>query len=337
MGSNRAIPREGLLHTMSKADNMLAILWLLKSRKRITAKQLSEELGVHIRTIYRNIDALCISGVPVISEIGRDGGYYIPEHIKLEPLFFDADEQKALLHAAAFAREAGYPSEEPLNRAVSKIKRYTNPEQLERLALHENSIEAIHPPAASGLTSMLHEIEAGIDRQTSLVINYATGYEGVRQTRTIDPYGLVHWKSKWYAVGYCHLRGEIRCFRVDRMSDIRHTDNAFERPVPFSPREYVLESLLSGQGTESNPHLVSVHIQGIPQALDDLCAHWLLSQALVERTAEDAVFRLDEHTLYTQVAYYLLSFGGKIRIIGPEELKSGMIDITESLLKYYQS
>ena len=72
---------------MSKADNMLAILWLLKSRKRITAKQLSEELGVHIRTIYRNIDALCISGVPVISEIGRDGGYYIPEHIKLEPCF----------------------------------------------------------------------------------------------------------------------------------------------------------------------------------------------------------------------------------------------------------
>ena len=62
-----------------------------------------------------------------------------------------------------------------------------------------------------------------------------------------------------------------------------------------------------------------------------------LSQALVERTAEHAVFRLDEHMLYTQVAYYLLSFGGKIRIIGPEELKSGMIDIAESLLKYYQS
>ncbi|MFE0555711.1 helix-turn-helix transcriptional regulator [Paenibacillus sp. NPDC058910] len=322
---------------MSKADNMLAILWLLKSRKRITAKQLSEELGVHIRTIYRNIDALCISGVPVVSEIGRDGGYSIPEHIKLEPLFFEADEQKALLHAAAFAREAGYPSEEPLNRAVSKIKRYTNPEQLERLERHKNSIEAIHPPTASSLTRILHEIEAGIDRQSSLEIDYNTGYDGMEQTRILDPYGLVHWKSKWYAVGYCHLRGEIRCFRVDRMSDIRHTDNTFDRPASFSPREYVLDSLLSGRGSESNPHLVSVHIQGIPQALDDLCSHWLLSQALVDRTAEHAVFRLDEHTLYTQVAYYLLSFGGKIRIMGPDELKSGMIDIAESLLKYYQS
>ena len=57
---------------------------------------------------------------------------------------------------------------------------------------HENSIGAIHPPAASGLISMLHEIEAGIDRQTSLEIDYTTGYDGVKQTRTLDPYGLVH-------------------------------------------------------------------------------------------------------------------------------------------------
>ena len=71
--------------------------------------------------------------------------------------------------------------------------------------------------------------------------------------------------------------------------------------------------------------------------MDDLCGHWLLGHALVERTAEEAVFRLDEFTLYTQVAYYLLSFGGKIRIVGPEELKSGLADIAESLFKYYQS
>ena len=100
---------------------------------------------------------------------------------------FEADEQKALLHAAAFAREAGYPSEEPLNRAVSKIKRYTNPEQLERLERHESSIEAIHPPTASSLTRILHEIEAGIDRQSSLEIDYATGYDGITQPRILDP------------------------------------------------------------------------------------------------------------------------------------------------------
>jgi predicted DNA-binding transcriptional regulator YafY len=322
---------------MAKADNMLAILWLLKSRRRMTAKQLAEELEIHIRTVYRSIDALCISGVPIISETGRDGGYYIPVSAKLEPLFFDVDEQKALLQAAAFAREAGYPDGEALDRAVSKIKRYTNPQQLERLERQETSLEVIHPPSAPSLTSALALIEDGIDRQTSIEIEYRSGYDGPSIERTIDPYGLVHWKSKWYAVGYCRMRGEIRSFRVDRMSRIRLKDDVFERPPHFSAREFLLDGLLPATDAERMDHMISVHIQGTPQALDDLCRHWLLGHALVERTADRAHFKLDELRLYAHTPYYLLSFGGKIRVLEPEELKSCMIDITSSLLDYYRS
>lgn len=108
---------------MSKADNMLAILSLLRSRKRMTAKQLAEELEIHIRSVYRNIDALCASGVPIVAETGRSGGYRLPDRYAEAPLFFDLDEQKALVHAAAFAREAGYPFGDALGRAVSKLKR----------------------------------------------------------------------------------------------------------------------------------------------------------------------------------------------------------------------
>ncbi|MDH6670081.1 putative DNA-binding transcriptional regulator YafY [Paenibacillus sp. LBL] len=179
---------------MSKADNMLAILWLLKARRRMTAKQLAEELDVHIRTIYRNIDALCISGVPIVSEIGRGGGYFIPDPIKLAPLFFDADEQKALLHAAAFAREAGYPSKAPLSRALSKIKRHTNPEQLERLTRRENSIEVIQPPTAPVLMSMLAAIEAGIS-----TIN-AVSRSTIRQGMMV-PYIHVSWIHMGLSIG----------------------------------------------------------------------------------------------------------------------------------------
>ncbi|QMV40691.1 helix-turn-helix transcriptional regulator [Cohnella cholangitidis] len=322
---------------MSKADNMLAVLWLLKSRRRMSAKQLADELEVHIRTVYRLIDALCISGVPIESETGRDGGYSIPEHLKLEPLFFDGEEQKALLQAASFAREAGYPSGTALDRAVSKIKRYANMEQMERMERHETSLEVIQPPSDPVLLSVLKEIETGIDLQSSLEIHYKTGYDGAVTKRTVDPYGLVHWKSKWYAVGYCHMRGEIRSFRVDRMSDLKRTEGNFRRPSHFSAREFLLDGLLSESGAESDRHLISVRIQGNPQALDDLCGHWLLGHALVERTEDRAHFKLDELNLYTQVPYYLLSFGGKIRIEEPERLKDCMVDITSSLLDYYRS
>lgn len=324
---------------MSKADNMLAILWLLKSRRRMTAKQLSDELEIHIRTVYRCIDALCISGVPIVAEVGREGGYTIPDSLKLEPLFFDEEEQKALLQAAAFARESGYPSEAALNRAIAKMKRYTNPQQLETMERREAHIEVIQPPEASALTAILAELEASIDGQVSLDMDYTSGYDSDATKRRIDPYGLVHWRSKWYVVGYCHLREEIRSFRADRIDRIAVTSERFERPDAFSARQYLLGSLLAESGGDGAPEdsLVPVRIQGSPQAIQELCGHWLLGHALIERTASEARFRVDELSLYTGIAYYLLSFGGKLRVVEPEELKGHMIDITEDLLDYYRT
>jgi predicted DNA-binding transcriptional regulator YafY len=103
---------------MSKAVNMLSILWLLKTGKRMTAKQLAEELEINIRTVYRYIDALCASGVPIISDAGHNGGYSLLNDFTKAPLFFDSDEQKAMIHAASFASEAGYPFSEALDAAV---------------------------------------------------------------------------------------------------------------------------------------------------------------------------------------------------------------------------
>ncbi|GAA3404790.1 YafY family protein [Paenibacillus hodogayensis] len=322
---------------MAKADNMLAILWLLKSRGRVTARELAEELELHIRTVYRNIDALCVSGVPIVAEPGRDGGYSIPDSVKLEPLFFDLDEQKSLVQAAAFAREAGYPDLEALERAVAKIKRYSNPRQLEALERQETSMEAIHPPTAPALAEMLSRIDSAVERQTSLVIGYRSGYDGPLRERTIDPYGLVYWKSKWYVVGYCRLREAIRSFRVDRMGSIGDTELEFRRPPQFSARAFLLDGLLPEAGSEEEDRLVSVRIEGSPQALDDIAAHWLWGHALVERTAGSAHFRMEEAQLYTQMPYYLLSFGGTIRVCEPRELQACLADIAASLLDYYRA
>jgi len=66
------IREEGI--PMSKNDNMLAILWMLNSGIKVTAKQISEKLEINIRTVYRYIDALCASGVPIISDTGHNGG-----------------------------------------------------------------------------------------------------------------------------------------------------------------------------------------------------------------------------------------------------------------------
>lgn len=322
---------------MAKADHMLAILLLLQSRGRMTARQLAEEVEIHIRSVYRYIDALCICGVPIISETGRDGGYYIPDQFKLEPLFFDADEQKSLLHAAQFARDSGYPLEEALNRAIAKIKRYARAEQYERLLESEKGLGIIHPPAAPEVRSMLEKLENAMEAKQRIELHYHADYEGTPTIRQFDPYGIVNWKDKWYAVGYCHLRKDIRHFRVDRIAAIQLTDARFDKPASFSPRESLLSSLLPDAASGGDDEWVTVRIEGLPQALDDICSHWLFAHTLMDRTENKAIFRLDEHHLYVNAPYYLLFFGGKIRVTHPPELRECMAEIAESMAQYYRN
>jgi predicted DNA-binding transcriptional regulator YafY len=123
---------------------MLAILWMLNSGTKITAKQIAEKLEINIRTVYRYIDSLCESGVPIISDSGQNGGYTLLNNFIQAPLVFNLEEQKALLHGAVFANEAGYPFSEALNKATQKLKMYLNREQENILNRHMTGFEVIN-------------------------------------------------------------------------------------------------------------------------------------------------------------------------------------------------
>ncbi|NEW07246.1 YafY family transcriptional regulator [Paenibacillus sp. SYP-B3998] len=320
---------------MSKADHMLSILWLLKSRKRVTAKELAEKLEINVRTVYRYIDALCASGAPIISDSGHHGGYSLLGQFNEAPLLFDLGEQKALIHAAQFAQEAGYPYGEKLNQAIAKLKMYTNQEQLHQINLHEQGLDVIQPQADASQVSMLQEVEVAVAQSCTLFINYQKGYGTSTQERQLNPYGLVCWKSKWYLVGYCHLRSEVRSFRIDRIRTLLTTGERFERPAEFSARQFLLSTLLPS--SDKLDQLLSVKIAGKEQAIDDLCGHWFLAHGLVERSQLEAHFKLEEQVLFHRLPYFLLNYGGTVKILEPKVLQMRMVEVTRDLHKYYEA
>ncbi|MBD1380478.1 helix-turn-helix transcriptional regulator [Metabacillus arenae] len=318
---------------MSKTDNMLFILWLLKTRKRLTAKQIAETLEINIRTVYRYIDALCVSGVPIISEAGHNGGYSLLDHSIEVPLFFDLDEQKALIHASIFAKESGYPFEDSLNSAIAKLKMYTNEKQLDEINRHLTGFDVISTPTNPKLNSYLQEIEQSVANGFTLEMEYQKRDKQTLASRHINPYGLIHWKSKWYVIAFCHYRQEIRSFRVDRIESLNRTISTFEPPVDFSSKEFFLKNILPDQNTQEN--LISVEIKGKEQAINELCQHWLFAHLLVERTNEHVIVKLDEKAIRTYVPYILLSYGKSIQIVEPLFLKERMITILTELLNHY--
>lgn len=318
---------------MSKADHMLSILWMLKQRRR-TAAELAEELELSIRSVYRYIDSLCASGVPVIADSGPGGGFRLPESFIEAPLFFDADERRALVQASAFARGSGYPYEEALDGAIAKLKRYSNPEQLARMERHGRGLELLHPPSAGELKPLLEELESCAADGLTLKMDYRKGNGDSVSSRCIDPYGLVLWKGQWYMAGYCHQRQEVRSFRVDRIAGLEPTGAGFSRPSGFSAREFLLDSLLPGQNKTSE--LVSVVIESAEGILNDLCSHWLFGHALQQRSAGEARFLVDEATLYRYAPYFLLPYGKALVISEPAALRHKLAAIASDLADYYK-
>ncbi len=147
---------------MGKADGMLAILWLLKARKRMTAQELADHLEIHVRTVYRYIDALCASGVPILSETGHDGGYCLSPDYQTAPLFLTADEHSALIHAALFARKAGYPAQQFLEQALRKIRQNSTVSQWSDVSRRIDGLDVIPTVHHEGYFAVIAEIEASI-------------------------------------------------------------------------------------------------------------------------------------------------------------------------------
>lgn len=319
---------------MAKNDNMLAILWMLNSGTKITAKQMAEKLEINIRTVYRYIDSLCASGVPIISNSGQNGGYNLLDNFIQAPLYFDMEEQKALLHAAVFAKEAGYPFGEDLSRATEKLKLYSNQEQENTLNRHLVGFEVINRDIAPAVKEVLEELERSVANEYSVEIEYRSKNEEQSRSRVVDPYGIIYWNNKWYTIGLCHLRDEIRSFRVERIIQLKQTQMIFKRPELFSAKEYFLQNLLPDLDSENS--LIPLIIKGRAEALDDLCIHWFLGHHLKERTSNQAVFLVDEKAIHAHVPNILLSYGKAIQVIEPGSVKQKLVSIASELMEYHQ-
>ncbi|OXS57177.1 DeoR family transcriptional regulator [Bacillus sp. V-88] len=318
---------------MPKIDNMLAILWMLRSGEKVTAQQISEKLEMNIRKVYRYIDTISTSGVPIVSEPGHNGGYSLLNHFVEAPLFFDVEEQTSLYHAAVFAEEAGYYGGEALDRAISKLSHHSNQEQETKVNQHVTSLEVISGLRSASIEPFLKDLEQAVADGYSVNILYHKSGEQPLSERLVDPYRMIYWNNKWYVIGFCHLRNDIRSFRVDRMERLVLTENTFNRPENFSARDYFIKSLLPT--LEDKEGIMSLVLQGEKSALDDICQHWFLGHYLQERSPNQAVFLLEKEIIHTYVPYLLLPYNTSIKVMEPISLKRRMIEVLSELIEFH--
>jgi len=210
---------------MQRAERLFQLLTLLRNRRTVmTAKQLSEHLQVSERTIYRDIQSLSLSGVPVEGEAGV--GYRLSHRYQLPPLMFDRHEVEALLLGARMVSSWGdVDMAAHANQAVQKILAVL-PDHLrhsdENLPLLVPQMEDVQ----KFYTAHSQTIRQAIRTNQCLNIAY-TRADAEESSRVIEPLGLIFWGKVWTLVAWCQLRADYRTFRLDRINHLELLDEIF--------------------------------------------------------------------------------------------------------------
>lgn len=210
---------------MRKAERLFQILNLLRNRRTVlTAAQIAAALEVSERTIYRDIQALSLSGVPIEGEAGV--GYRLQRHFDLPPLMFDHDEVESLLLGARMIRawsdrQLAASASSALNKILAVLPAHLR-------AIEETS--AIHVPdfqSQSAMAAYSEEIRKAIKKKDIIAIHYTDAKSEATQRR-IWPLGIFFWGNAWTLVAWCELRDGYRVFRLDRIDKYEITGEGFD-------------------------------------------------------------------------------------------------------------
>jgi predicted DNA-binding transcriptional regulator YafY len=198
---------------MRRADRLFQIVQLLRSRRLTTAADLAGELEVSTRTVYRDVQDLLDSGVPIEGEAGV--GYRMQKGFELRPMVFTVDELEALVLGARLVEAWGDPELGAAVRcAMSKIESVL-PEPLQAAMLKTALFGPPHRARAES-SATLRALRHAIGNERWAELDYVDG-EGVKTERTVVPLGLYFWGRQWLLAAFCLLRQDYRSFRVDRV------------------------------------------------------------------------------------------------------------------------
>jgi predicted DNA-binding transcriptional regulator YafY len=315
---------------MNRTDRLLAIVLELQGKGRQRAEDLAATFETSKRTIYRDIQALGEAGVPLISVPGR--GYSLMKGYFLPPLSFTTDEATMLLLGSDFTAQNFDAQYRSAAQSASRKIESVLPEKLRDEVHHlQDSIRFISSGSIEGVTEteMVRQLRRAIIERATVRFCYHTRYvrsgQSTQQTREADPYGLVHFANAWHLVAYCHLRQDIRNFRLDRMENLELLSRVFQRPADFKMHERRQE--------EAGKVVVrALFDQEVTRWVRESRSYYTVA---VEESAQGLLVTLQVRQ-ESEILQWLLSWGRHVQVLEPESLKRTIAEEAAGMLRNHQ-
>ncbi|WP_454015949.1 helix-turn-helix transcriptional regulator [Bacillus sp. Marseille-Q7846] len=312
---------------MNRTDRLLAILIELQRKQTVTAKSLAEKFETSIRTIYRDMDALNESGVPIYSMTGY--GYSLMDGYFLPPIQLTPEEAFTLLLGGDYIEKTFTSSfSVHAQSAKEKLEVVLPADQQKKARELRGTFRFLSPifsqqqPEQEKLENQLILLQESILKKQAISFSYRKPRETTKMQRTVYPYGLINISGIWYIVAHCLLRKQIRNFRLDRMEELQQDQEFFTKPKDFSLQNYK---------SESN-RTVMIHL--------------LFPSHIAHKIIESRYFFIDSyehkdngfHVLLKsrnidEVFQWVLSWGSQVQVLEPKILSEKIRDEAKKMLK----
>lgn len=294
-----------------KVDRLISIIMVLLDKDRIGAQELADLFEVSLRTIYRDIDAINMAGIPVCSIPGVGGGFEIMPGYKIDKNVFSTADLSALL--MGLSSLSGMVQGDEMAHALAKVRSFIPADKAKDIELKVNQICIdLSPWMGSGNTqSYLEMIKAALQENKVLSFEYIA-HHGNKTARMVEPYQLVLKGSHWYFQGYCLKRNDFRLFRLSRMSNLQVQEDI------FTPRVYQKPILDFAETLETMQIKIKlrVHKSVIDRVLD-FCSYECFTPDGIEHYIVN--FPFIENDYYYNI---LFSFGNQSECLEPLHIRT---------------
>ena len=314
----------------SVATRLLSMIFMFQSRRQWTVSQLSDELDVSDRTVHRYIGMLEEMGIPLYSERGPYGGFSLLRTYKLPPLIFTPQEATVLYMGARLVEDIwGSHFQDAVTGVTAKLNNVLpddirqEVERAQRSLVVMTSASRDYTPYHDVMVSLRDCMAAGHPVQ----LRYHS-FSRVETERKVDPYALSFRWGNWYLIGYCHLRREMRTFRIDRIKHLEVLTGHYEIPKDFDARIYLEESM-----SWQNRFEVKVRMQeeAAPR-MREVSSDWM---RVCDNPDGSVTVRFDADDLAWATSW-VLSWGKFAKALEPPELITRVQQAAHELLEVYE-
>ena len=308
-----------------KIDRLVSILMILLDQRRVSAQELADRFEVSPRTIYRDIDAINLAGIPVRSTSGVGGGFEIMPTYKLDRNVFSSNDLSAIL--TGLTGLSNLIRGDELANALAKVRSFIPAEQAKDIEGKTNQIHIDFSPWIGNRTIQpnLERIQTAMQESRLVSFEYADRY-GTKSARIAEPYRLILKGSHWYWQGYCHTRNDFRLFKLTRTANLQLLETLFTPRNAPTPQLDTTELVAAMQTTI----VLRIHKSVLDRVLD-FC------------TQDDISPDGDEHYLvrfpFFENDYYysiLFSFGVNCECLEPPHVRAEMKRISREIAAIYE-